>query len=210
MRHYKLFILFSILISFFLLAGCGGTTSYEETFDEPGNWRVDAEDPEVKGQVIDGVYDFRVLADELTIWTTAGQNFTDGVYEVEATQVDGPDNNAFGMLFRVDDNEDNFYAFLISGDGYAWIGRYEEGIIGDPIVGEWWIESPAIIKGSNATNKLRVEAESANLKFFVNDQEIGRVTDTSFANGDIGLMARTLGIGGVHVQFDNFTVNPIP
>ena len=209
MRQNKLSILIFIFASLLFLIGCSGPSSFEETFDETGTWRVDS-DGDVQGQVQNGVYDFRVIADELTTWTTAGQNFNDGVYEVEATQVDGPDNNAFGMLFRVDDNNDNFYAFLISGDGFAWIGKFEEGLIGDPIVGEWWIESPAIIKGSDVTNTLRVEAESANLKFFVNDQEIGRVTDTSFTNGDIGLMVRSLGQGGVHVQFDNFTVNPLP
>ncbi|HFE66374.1 MAG TPA: hypothetical protein ENJ93_03840, partial [Chloroflexi bacterium] len=92
-----------------LLAACGGQSAYVETFDEVGNWRTDS-DTEVAGVVENGVYDFTIFADELTSWTTAGENFKDGLYEVEATQVDGPDNNAFGMLFRVDDQNDNFYA----------------------------------------------------------------------------------------------------
>ncbi len=209
MRQNKLAILIFILASLFLFIGCSSPSSYEETFDEPGTWRTES-DSEVKGEIQNGVYDFHVIADELTTWTTAGQNFSDGVYEVEATQVGGPNNNAFGMLFRVDDNNDNFYAFLISGDGYAWVGRYEDGLAGDTILRDWWIESPAIIKGNDVTNKLRVEAESGNMKFFINDQEIGRVTDNSFTSGDVGLMVRSLGRGDVHVQFDNFTVNPIP
>ena len=45
--------------------------------------------------------------------------------------------------------------------------------------------------------------------FYVNDQEVGRVTDDTFSRGDIGLMVRTLGAGGVHVQFDNYSVTPI-
>jgi hypothetical protein len=45
--------------------------------------------------------------------------------------------------------------------------------------------------------------------FFVNDQEVGRVTDNSFRSGDIGVMAETLGLGGVQVHFDNFTVSPL-
>ena len=203
--------LFPLLIgiTLFLFVSCGGPTTFEETFDEPGNWRVDAEDPEVRGEVKNGVYDFFVIADELTIWTTAGQNFSDGMYEVEATQVDGPNNNAYGMIFRVNDNDDNFYAFLISGDGFAWIGTYKDGVVDAPIVTDWWFESPAIIQGSEATNKLGVRAEGANLQFFINDQEVGRVTDNTFNSGDIGLMARSLGQGGVHVQFDNFTIDPL-
>jgi hypothetical protein len=76
-------------------------------------------------------------------------------------------------------------------------------------VGDWWFESPAINQGANATNTLRVHAEGQNLIFYVNDQEVGRVTDDAFRSGDIGLMVRTLGESGVHVQFDNFTVTPI-
>ena len=191
-----------------LLAACGGQSAYVETFDKPGNWRTDS-DSEVIGVVENGVYDFTILADELTSWTTAGENFRDGLYEVEATQVEGPDNNAFGMLFRVDDQNDNFYAFQISGDGFVWIGRYRGGMAEEPIINDWWFESTAVKPGANQTNKLSVRAEGQNLIFYVNDIEVGRVTDDAFASGYIGLMARSLGQPGVHVQFDNFKVTPL-
>ena len=45
--------------------------------------------------------------------------------------------------------------------------------------------------------------------FFVNDQEVGRVTDNTLSRGDIGIMVETLGQGGVLVAFDNFTVTPL-
>ncbi len=194
-----------------LLTACrGGTDAYEETFDEPGGWRVGS-DGDATGQVQDGVYDLTVLADDVIIWTAAGQEFGDGVYQVEATQVDGPVNNGFGMIFRLDDENDDFYLFKISGDGYVWIGRYRNGGEGEaePLVGEWWFESTAVQQGLNKTNVLRVRAESGNLIFFVNDVEVGRVTDDAFGRGDIGLMVETLGLGGVRVQFDNFTVTPL-
>lgn len=193
-----------------LLAGClGSTAAYRETFDEPGSWRVGS-DGDVEGQVIDGKYDLLVKADVLFAWTTAGKRFGDAVYEVEAVQVEGPLNNGYGMLFRVDDTRDDFYVFEISGDGYVWIGRYRNG--GDdettPIIGDWWFESSAINQGLGVVNRLKVDAEGANLIFYVNDQEVGRVTDTSFSQGDVGLMVETMGAGGVRVQFDNFFVTP--
>ncbi len=209
--------LFSKITTFFLLlttlaailAACGGAASYEETFDAPGDWRVESSS-DVTGEVRDGVFDFMVTADELTSWTTARQNFSDGIFSVEATQVDGPDNNAYGLLFRLDDENDDFYAFQISGDGFVWIGRYRNGGAEEtePIVNDWWFESPVINQGS-ATNKLSVQAEGQNLIFFINDQEVGRVTDDAFSSGDIGLMVRTLGVGGVHIQFDNVMVSPL-
>ena len=198
-----------ILLAAAVLTACGAMQTYTETFDEPGNWRVESSS-DVVGEVRDGVYDFTVHADDLTSWTTAGEQFSDGLYSVEATQLAGPNNNAYGLLLRVDDEDNNFYTFQISGDGFIWIGRYQDGVADpEPIVNEWWFESPVINQG-NATNKLSVRAEGQNLIFFVNDQEVGRVTDDAFSSGDIGLMVRTLGSGGVHIQFDNFIVEPLP
>jgi len=77
----------------------------------------------------------------------------------------------------------------------VWIGRYHNG--GDdeiaPIVSNSWFQSTAVNTGLNATNKLKVEAENANLIFYVNDEEVGRVTDETFSKGDIGLAARPEG-----------------
>lgn len=202
---------FTLLISLLLaVTACSNNVNFTETFETPGDWRTGS-DSDVDGAVQDGVYDFLVKADDMVIWTTAAQDFGDAIYEVEATQVGGPDNNGYGMLFRVDDENDHFYLFEISGDGFVWIGRYRSG--GDeeaePLVGDWWFESDAVKQGPNQTNRLKVEAEGANMIFYVNDQEVGRVTDDAFKRGDIGLLVRTLGEGDVHVQFDNFTVTPI-
>ena len=72
-----------------------------------------------------------------------------------------------------------------------------------PIVGDWWFESQAIHQGANVTNVLKVRAESGNMIFYVNNHEVGRVTENSFEKGDIGLIVGSLGEGGVHIQFDN-------
>lgn len=209
MRKFFLAVVASSLALLAAVA-CSGQQPYLETFDSPGNWRT-GDDVDVEGDVRDGVFDLLVKADDMLIWTTAGKEFSNGVYEVEATQVDGPLDNGYGMLFRVDDENDDFYLFEISGDGFVWIGRYRNG--GDeeiqPLVSDNWIESPAVNQGLKITNKLRIEAEGANLIFYVNEQEVGRVTDNTFSKGDIGLMVQTLGAGGVHVQFDNFSVTPL-
>ncbi len=204
-RFYFIFM-FAILIT----ACAGSDEPFTETFDEVGEWRV-AGDSNVSGEVVNGVYDFHVLADNFTFWTTAGLEFRDGIYEVEATQVGGPVDNGYGMIFRVDDENDDFYSFQISGDGYVWIGRYKAGGTEEaqPIIDEWWFAAEAVNQGLNVKNQLGVQAEGANLIFYVNNQEVGRVTDDTFPSGDIGLMVRTLGIGDVNIQFDNFSVTPI-
>ena len=198
-----------LIVVMTLIVACNkANQSYSETFDNPGNWST-GDDTYTEGKIIDGSYDLLIKGDDVSRWASAGENFKDGRYEVEATQVDGPLDNGFGMLLRADTDKGDFYLFKISGDGYVWIGRYRNEAEEQSIIGNHWFTSTAIKQGLNQTNKLRVDAESGNLIFYVNDQEVGRVTDNNFQQGDIGLYAQTLGQGGVHIQFDNFTVSPL-
>ncbi len=194
----------------FILVACSGNGTYIETFDEVGTWSA-GNDLDVEGKVEGGVYDLLVKSDNLQIWSSAGRSFGDGVYEVTTTAVSGPLNNSYGMVFRLDEEQGDLYAFKISSDGFVWIGKLIESGLAEntPLIQDWWFESSAVNKGIGASNVLRVRAEADNLVFFVNDTEVGRVTDNSFRNGDIGVLAESLGLGGVQVQFDDFKVSPI-
>jgi hypothetical protein len=207
-RFYRLLPV--MLLGLVLLAACGGQNSqpYAETFDDAGSWSS-GDDTYTEGQVVDGVYDLLIKGDDVSRWASAGENFGDGIYEVEVTQIDGPLDNGYGMLFRADTESGDFYLFKISGDGYVWIGRYRDEAEEQAIISDHWFESAAINQGLNQINKLHVAAESGNMIFSINGQEVGRVTDNNYMSGDIGLYAQTLGFPGVHVQFDNFLVNPI-
>lgn len=202
-------ILFTLFLFIVSLAACTGQDTYQETFDAPGSWSA-GNDGDAIGEVKEGVYDLFVQADDIIIWTTAVQSFSDGIYEVEATPVEGTVNNGYGMMFRTNNETDDFYLFKVSGDGFVWIGLCKAGCTEEtPLVTEWWFESTAVKKGNNVTNKLKVQAEGANMIFYVNDVEVGRFTDPTLRSGDIGLLVQTLGQGGVRVQFDNFTVSPL-
>lgn len=183
---------------------------YEETFDNQGTWGVD-DRPDVVGQVVNGVYDMHVRANFGVFYATAGESFDDGIYEVEATQISGPLNNGYGMLIRVDESSDAFYAFEVSGDGFIWIGRCTNRCQDDVVtlVGRDWFSSPAVNQGLQATNRLRLVADGSSMTFFVNGIEVGRTTDDSMARGDIAVMVETLGERGVRVSFDNFRVSSL-
>jgi hypothetical protein len=181
---------------------------FVETFDSPGSWST-GEDAYSIGVVADGVYDFTVLENDISRWAAAGRRFSDGFYEVEATVVDGPLDNGFGLLFRASPETGDFYLFKISADGYVWIGRYKDGAEDTTIINNHWFESFAVQQGRNVTNQLSVRAEAGNMIFYVNGQEVGRVTDNTFTEGDVGLLVQTLSGGGVRVQFDNLSVQPL-
>ncbi|MCB0036152.1 MAG: FHA domain-containing protein [Anaerolineales bacterium] len=193
-----------------LIVGCSSSGPYEETFDEAGPWPEES-NPSAAGKVIGGGYELEVKADSGIFWATGDQSFGDGVYEVEATQLAGTLDNGFGMMFMVDIDRDDFYAFEVSGDGYTWIGRCEGACQEDIVilVEDGWVSTDVVQTGLNETNSLRVIVDQGNMTFFVNGQEVGRAYDVALTEGDIGLLVETLGEGGVKVRFDNFRYTPL-
>ncbi len=182
--------------------------SYNDTFDGVGSWATGSND-EVSGQVAGGVYELEVTADSGIYWTTGGQDFGNGTYEVAATAVDGPLNNGYGMLIRLDGESNSFYAFEVSSDGYVWIGRCDDGCNNvEALVSGGWFASNAVNQGLNQTNFLRVEAKGPAMIFYLNGVEVGRASDSTLTGGDIGLFVETLGDPGVRVWFDNFLFTP--
>jgi hypothetical protein len=137
-------------------------------------------------------------------WSVAtGKTFADFTLDVDATPLAGPDDNDYGVIVRhVDD--DNFYRFEISGDGYFNVQKRQKGkwekLIPD------WTASESIRKGK-ATNHLRVVGAGSGLTFYVNQTLLIQITDVSFSRGAIGVLAGTLAEPGVQVAFDNVQVN---
>jgi hypothetical protein len=185
------------------------TEPYLETFDDVGGWTA-GEGASATGQVSDGAYEMVIDLSGDSFWATAGRNFADGVYQVEATPLEGAEDNGYGMLFRVDAEAEQFYVFKVSSDGYVYIGLCSDSCADQmALIGRDWFESPAVIQGLGVTNVLRVLASGPDLTFYVNDVEVGRVTDETLQAGDIGLLSETFTPGGLRLAFDNFSVEPL-
>ena len=56
------------------------------------------------------------------LWSVPGLNIKNSSINVDAEMIGGPDNNLFGIVCRYKDAA-NFYAFLISSDGYYAITK---------------------------------------------------------------------------------------
>lgn len=141
-------------------------------------------------------------------WTNPGRNFDDVIITVQARQASGPDNNAYGVICRYQSQE-NFYVFLISGDGYYAIGKYQSGsqqilyLTGD---GQYhYLFSDAINQGI-ATNQMRVSCVGDELSLTVNGLPLATVTDPTFVTGDIGLGVSAFELGTAVIEFDNIKV----
>lgn len=124
--------------------------------------------------------------------------------EVDATKVDGPDNNDFGILCRYQDNN-NLYQFVLSSDGYVGIVKLVDGSM-QSIAAETLLEDSAVNIG-NAKNHIRADCIGNTLTLYVNGQQVSTVQDTTFVDsGAVGVFAGTYDNPGTDIHFDNFIV----
>jgi hypothetical protein len=152
---------------------------------------------------LDGVYHISVNLPGHKIWSNPGLSFTDTTITVEASKVDGPDDNFFGIICRYQDPK-NYYFFIISSDGYYGIGRMIGGE--QSLIGLESMHFSRDIQQGVDSNLLRADCVGDSLGFYINDNFIIRRRDTSFASGDIGLIAGTFEEAGVEIQFKNLLV----
>jgi len=192
-----------------LLTACSSTPQisdlpFRDDFSNPGGWTT-TDTVQLRIAHQDGALHFQVNAPDSAAWAVAGKRAGDFILDVDATQVEGPDNNHYGVIVRYAD-EKNFYRLDISGDGYYSIQRYRDGAW-EVLIN--WPESSAINRGAT-TNHLRVIAEGPKLTWVVNGTIVGSVEDADIPVGDVGLTAGTFpDESGVHVAFDNLEVNPL-
>lgn len=129
--------------------------------------------------------------------------------KVDVEKIDGENDDFFGVLCRYQ-NENNFYALIISGDGYAGIYKRENGSELISVTGDTMLPRNSIRQGFSI-NSLQVDCVGTHLALFVNDELVMVVKDETFspANalpGDVGLIAGTFGATQTTIQFSDFQV----
>lgn len=160
-------------------------------------------------------------------YSAARPHFGDFDLRVEATAVDGPLDNGFGVIFRLQDRQ-NYYLFLISSDGYYKVERVRGGVSRELST---WIESPLVRQGLGERNYVRVVGRGDQFAFFVNGEPVAlcipddpearstyvqgaciggsmqqTLTDAAIPHGRLGVVASSFGASGVVVDFDNVLV----
>lgn len=149
-----------------------GELLYAASFDD------DTEDWElypgnlVSIQVVDDALRIAINKDDETQSPTTSHYFGDFDITVQTRPVEGDfsgaNNNAYGLIFRERD-ENNFYLFLISGDGWYRIQRSQNGFEKDM---SGWAPSDTINQGTNVVNTLRVIGYQDQFQFFVNGERL--------------------------------------
>ena len=197
-----------------LLAGSAAATStspappgqvlFQDDFSDPeSGWdRLD------KGNggtdYFDGSYRILVEKPRVDYWANPGRIFQDVRVSVVAHKAGGPNDNDFGVICRYRDTE-NFYAFLISSDGFYGIEKFAAGE--RTLIGQEGMLSTRLIQQGQASNEIVAECVGDHLSLFVNGELLASVRDGSFQAGDVGLIAGTFDEPGVDIRFDDFAVH---
>ena len=148
---------------------------------------------------------FRFFIKEVGVsyWTTPELNFSDARVEVDVLQYAGPVENRMGVICRYQ-NDQNYYFFVISTDGYYAVGKRNAGK--QILLEQEAMLYSSVIETGLAINHLEAECNGSTLSFFVNDTLLARVEDEDFTEGDVGLLAGTFDKGEIDILFDNFVV----
>ncbi len=199
----------AILAATTMMTGCaqGGFTSgevlFQDDFSRASSGWDRFEGPGSSAAYLEGAYQISVEAPSSLAWGTPRFNLADVRLEVDSFAVDGPLDNAFGLICRYED-PDNFLFFFVSSDGYSGIGALRDGVR-TLITGKAMLPSEAIVQGHSA-NHLRADCIGSQLTFAVNSVVVNQAQVEDRTSGDVGVIVGTYAEPGAKIRFDNFAV----
>jgi hypothetical protein len=125
-----------------------------------------------------------------TAVTLLERSSSDFTLEADAAPLSEPRSGfiSYGLAYRVQDAA-HYYVFAVGSDGYYAVLR----LAGDeetPLVG--WQQFPHVHRGRQA-NRLRITCAGPMCHFYVNDEYVTNVEDTTWLKGDVGLWMRSFG-----------------
>ncbi len=213
-----------------------GQVAYIATFDDSADdW--DLYEGILSAQIVNGGR-LQLKAGDVNSgpFSSSHPHFADFDVRTEAIPVAGPLDNGYGIIFRLQDqdntnpSDDSYFWFMISSDGYYQVMRVLDGqqkIISD------WIPSPAIQGGLGVSNWLRVVAVNDQFTFYINGQPaflclpdnpegastynellggcvsgqmVSALADSTIPSGRLGVIVHAYDEPGVVVDFDHFVV----
>jgi hypothetical protein len=180
-----------------------GDLLFQDGFSDPSSGWDRVRTPEGMTDYEGDRYRIVVDAPNADYWANPGLGFTDVVIDVDAGKVSGPDDNDFGILCRYQ-NTENFYFLIISSDGYYGIGKVQNGE--QRLLEPSHMYHSEVILTGESPNHITAECNGSRLTLSVNGELIAEANDTTFLDGDIGLIVGSFDIPGVDIWFDNLSV----
>lgn len=177
---------------------------YFAAFDDLGDW-LEGDSQNSAGRAEDGEYYLTIKQPRMLAWASQTRAFGDGIYEMDARLVSGPEASGFGMLLLGSSDMSSFFYCFITGDGRYDVGFCQQNCdVEQSLIGGYKL-SPAILT-ENRTNHLRVELSNGQMTFLVNGAAVSQLQDVTYRPGLVGLIGESAQYGGFEAAFDNLSV----
>ena len=180
---------------------------FQDDFSDPtSGWENRSHEQFGTLDYFDGFYRMQVIGQQQILVANPGLSFTDVWLEADTIKVIGSSDDIFGLVCRVVDQE-NYYFFVISSDGYYGIGKAIDGI--QSMINAGGMLPSEVINQGKSGNHLRAGCIEDRLELSVNGQLLAKVNDNKLSEGDVGLLVGNFNTAENVVLFDNFSVtNP--
>jgi hypothetical protein len=136
------------------------------------------------------------------IWSIRDIEHEDIRLQADAVQVAGSDDGYYGVTCRHQDDE-NYYAFVISNNSQYGIARMQNGIFDFIIEGY----APSGVINPDAENQITADCIDSSLILYANNVKLAEISDDSFASGVYGLIAGTRLQEGFEAEFHRITAS---
>lgn len=191
-----------------------GLLFFDDFSDTSSGWYTNG-DPTNLGLYAGDGYVLRMInstseGNGIGVWAMSGRLLNDVRIEVTARKQSGTNNNFLGILCRIQGTggEGNFYAFIISSDGYYGITKRSAGGVMTTVDGDPLLPSTAILTGEQ-TNTITAVCSGSRLALYVNGELLKELTDAELVTGQVGLIAGTFD-EPTSIFFDDFAVYTEP
>jgi hypothetical protein len=180
-----------------------GWVLFQDDFSDPSSgWEISA-DPESRREYYEGVFRFSILRPRWNYWSTPGLEFSDIHVDAQIRRLGGDGVSSAGIICRYQD-EGNYYAFVITSDGYTGISKVEGGQ--EKLLGRQTLSPSKSVYLGDTTNFIGADCIGDRLVLWVNGTQALEVRDGSFQRGEAGMVVSVLDGRGAVLEFDNFSV----
>lgn len=126
--------------------------------------------------------------------------------EVSGQNTSSAKDEVFGLVcyFSARNGQASYYLLGIGTDGYYTIGRYTQGELTTLIEG-----TGSKFTDENATYRLAAECRRGSQALYVDGKVVASATDSSLANGDVGLFVGSYKVAPAAATFDDFVVTQL-
>lgn len=183
---------------------------FADDFSNPATGWYSYGGPDTSGSYWEGGYLLAQSEPNSVVWALPGRIVTDTLIQATAAKLGGDDNNFFGLLCRVQGTGQtgDFYAFLISSDGYFGITKKSGDTLA--LIGQDMMLRHSAIRLGGEPNVITAICSGNRLALYINGEFVVETTDDEYRTGQAGLIAGAFEVGGTQILFDDFSVRAEP